>query len=67
MFPSGPCQHEDSERDLVGCWATPELELAVSHGYTIITISEAWQWDLSTTELFKPMMAHFYRKKLMVS
>jgi len=30
------CPHSDSERSFTGTWGTPELELALEHGYKIL-------------------------------
>jgi len=30
------CQHSNSERSFNGTWGTPELELALAHGYKIL-------------------------------
>ena len=46
------CSHKDSERELVGSWCTPELELAVEMGYEIVEIYSVWNYD--RTYLYDP-------------
>jgi hypothetical protein len=55
------CYHTVQERALEGVWVTPELELALEHGYKILKIYEIWDWGVEdrTTDLYKGYLQHF--------
>ena len=38
------CSHSDEEQTLHGSWCTPEIEQAISKGYTVICIHEVWHF-----------------------
>lgn len=42
----GKCTHSESERAFVGTYVADELRLAVRHGYKILTIFEAYEYQL---------------------
>ncbi|XP_052122756.1 uncharacterized protein LOC127749285 [Frankliniella occidentalis] len=39
------CHHSDEEREIVGTWCAPELQLAVKEKYVIRKIHECYQYD----------------------
>ena len=38
------CSHSNAERTLRGTWCTPEIEKALSKGYTLVKIHEVWNF-----------------------
>ena len=52
-----PCPHEDSDRDLVDVWTTVEICYAISCGYKVIRVWEAFYY---TT--LSPIFRTFYTK-----
>lgn len=38
------CSHSEGQRALMGTWCTPELVMAVDHGYRILSIHEVWHF-----------------------
>jgi hypothetical protein len=44
-YQQGPCEHNDSEREIIGTWVTDELKEAISQGYVLKTIYEVWHFD----------------------
>lgn len=38
------CSHSDEERTLRGTWCTPEIQQALSKGYTLVKIHEVWHF-----------------------
>ena len=40
------CNHIDEERQLIGTWVTVELKKAISKGYTLIKMHEAWHFEV---------------------
>jgi len=57
------CTHTVAERSFWGTFCTPELLLALQHGYTVIEISEIWHWKRRTTDLFKEYIKTFLKSK----
>ncbi|KAK3104555.1 hypothetical protein FSP39_004928 [Pinctada imbricata] len=47
------CGCDDEERSLIGTWCTPEIDLAIKKGYTIMKIYEVYHFDDST--LYDPI------------
>ncbi|XP_046406254.1 probable DNA polymerase [Ischnura elegans] len=43
----GDCRHEEAERTLTGTWVTCELKKAVSLGYIIVKMHEAWSYEVT--------------------
>ena len=41
----GDCAHTDQERSMTGTWVSDEIKKAVSLGYTMLTIHEAWHYE----------------------
>ena len=41
----GPCQCALEKRYILGQWVTPEVELAVEHGYKVVQVYEVWHWS----------------------
>ena len=41
------CSHSDAKRTLRGTWCTPEIQQAISKGYTLVRIHEVWHFPLS--------------------
>ena len=46
------CSHSNEERTLRGTWCTPEIEQAISKGYTLVKIHEVWHFPASREGLF---------------
>ena len=57
------CRHTEEERSFWGTFCTPELKLALEHGYTVLEISEIWHWEKRSTELFKDYIKTFLKSK----
>ena len=38
------CSHSEAERTLRGTWCTPEIQQALSKGYTLVKIHEVWHF-----------------------
>ncbi len=41
------CDHSDQEREITGCWCTPELQAAVELGYQVTQVHEVWTYQES--------------------
>ena len=61
---TGPCPHDDKQREIVGVYTTEELKLALEHGYTLQRIHEIWHFAEKSGELFKQMIKKFYVLKV---
>ena len=63
------CNHNDSERLILGTFFTEEINLAVEYGYQIVEKYELWHWPKSrqSTDLFKEMIKSQYIKKALAS
>ena len=46
------CAHSNEARTLRGTWCTPEIERAISKGYTLLKIHEVWHFPASREGLF---------------
>ena len=65
-FPVLPTKGEKLMFDLLakrGVWTSVELKLALEKGYKIKEIYEVWNWELTTTDLFRPYVAKFLKIK----
>jgi len=38
------CNHNESERAIIGCWVTLELKKALEYGYKILSLFEVWHF-----------------------
>lgn len=47
------CCHEDVEREMVGSWASVELQLALEKGYTVVFVYETWHYPRKPNTLFR--------------
>lgn len=62
------CSHFGLQcRNLVGCWTTVELELAISEGYRIIKVHQIYNFKDSSTTLFKQFVMEMIIKKIEAS
>ncbi|XP_028132068.1 uncharacterized protein LOC114327599 [Diabrotica virgifera virgifera] len=61
---SKECNHNDSERVLTGTWTTLEINKALEKGYKIIKIHEVWNFEKTSTDLFKGYVNDFIKIKL---
>ena len=61
------CTHSESERAIVGFWTTAEMKKALEKGYKIDTIYEVWQFQHSSTDLWKEYVRKFLKIKLETS
>lgn len=52
----------DLQSPKTGTWATPEIQLALQHGYVILTVHEMWHYDRSY-DLFKSYVSNFIQMK----
>lgn len=57
------CEHSDSERSMVGTWATCELKLALKKGYKIIEIIEVLDYEKSPNNIFKKFVDPLLKEK----
>ena len=62
-----PCQHDETERAMVGTWFSEELKLAVRKGYKILKIYSVWHFEEKSKGLFAGYVRTFYKKKLLSS
>ena len=46
------CAHSNEARTLRGTWCTPEIEMAISKGYTLLRIHEVWHFPQTRVGLF---------------
>ena len=63
---SSRCQHNEAERALAGVWCTPEIDVAVEHGYRILEVFEVHHFDKRTKEgegVMKAYVKEFLRGK----
>lgn len=61
------CTHSDEDRALIGTWATPELQLAIDHGYRVLDVIEILHWEKRTDTMFKPFVRKFITLKAQAS
>ena len=69
------CGHTRSERCITGTWVSVELQKAVTIGYVIVEIFEAWNYDETTVydqatsegDLFAQYMNTFMKIKMEAS
>ena len=63
---SSHCHHSDTERALTGVWCTPEIDVAVEHGYIILEVYEVHHFAKRTTAgngVMKAYVKEFLRGK----
>ena len=46
------CAHSNEARTLRGTWCTPEIDMALSKGYTLLRIHEVWHFPQTRVGLF---------------
>ena len=63
----GQCNCSDTERVLTGTWCTPEVEVALSVGYKLVTSHEAIFWEATSDSLFTDYINQFLRIKAQAS
>ena len=62
------CTHFNQRcRNLIGCWTSVELELAVSEGYIIQQVYQIYHYKERTRSLFKAFILHMLKGKLEAS
>ncbi len=61
------CACNDEERMFTGTWCTPEMEVALSVGYTLVHVYEVLHWPKTTTNLFSKFINQFLRLKAQAS
>ena len=64
---SGFCYCKDEQRSLIGTWCTPEVETALSVGYTLERVYEALVWKDTDDNLFADYINRFLRIKAQAS
>lgn len=57
------CSHEDSERAWTATFVSPELRLAVEHGYVVTEVYEIWNFTEKENDLFDSYVRCFSRQK----
>ena len=57
------CQHDDSQRCLIGTFATPELSDALANGYRVQEVYEILHWDTISDDLFRPFVNKWIKTK----
>ena len=60
------CHHSDAERTLTGTWCTPEIDVALEHGYKAIRVFEVHHFNKRTTKgngIMKEYIKAFLRGK----
>ena len=63
------CNHDDEERAWEGTFVSPELQLALQHGYKIVDVYEVWHWEENkrSNTLFRDYMGKFLKIKIAAS
>jgi len=61
------CTHTDSERAITCLWTTAEMKKALEKGYKIVKIYDVWNFEQSSTELWKEYIRKFLKIKLETS
>ena len=62
------CTHEkEDDRALTGTWCTVELKLALSRGYRILELYEAYHWDEWSDTLYRDYVKMFLKGKYAAS
>ena len=51
-------------RNLIGCWTSVELKLAVAEGYTICQVYQICHFSEGSVTLFKPFILEMLKGKL---
>jgi hypothetical protein len=57
------CDHPPRERAFWGTFCTPELLLALDHGYEVLEVMEIWHWERRSNELFAGYVKAFLKSK----
>jgi len=63
----GYCLCKDEDRALLGTWCTPEVEAALSVGYTLVHVYEVLHWEETNNDLFADYINLFLRLKAQAS
>jgi hypothetical protein len=61
------CRLTDIERRFIGTWSTLEINKAFEMGYKITKIYEVWNFEETSTNMFKSYIAKFLKIKLETS
>ena len=62
------CTHFGQQcRNLIGCYTTVELELAISEGYKVITVHQIYHFEESSSNLFQGFVKEMLRGKIEAS
>lgn len=62
-FEINSCNHTDEERQIEGCWITPEIYLAMRMGYKLVKWVEVWDYPLKSKECFREYIDTFFKLK----
>ena len=62
-FKIDSCQHTDEERQIEGCWITPEIYLAMRMGYKVVKWIEVWDYPFKSKECFREYIDTFFKLK----
>jgi hypothetical protein len=61
------CTHTPEERSIVGVWTICEIQYAMTLGYTILHITEMWEYEGRSETIFKGFIVPFIREKILAS
>ena len=61
------CPHDDTEREFIGTWCSPELEVALDKGYDIVEIYEVYHFKDSKEGLFDQYVNKWLKIKVEAS
>ena len=57
------CRHNEMQRKLKGTWASVELFAALDVGYKLVSVSEVWHFEKTSSNLFKQYVDTFLAMK----
>ena len=58
------CEHTSEERSFIGTWCTIEVLKAIEMGYIVHKTYEVWDFDETTTEMWKGYIRKFLKIKM---
>ena len=58
------CNHTPMERSFIGTWCTNEVLKAVEMGYIVHSVYEVWNFEETTTEMWKDYVRKFMKIKM---
>lgn len=61
------CVHSDMERSFSGVWTISEIQYAMTIGYRVLNITEMWEYEGRSDQVFKGFIVPFIREKILSS